>query len=87
MKHTKYIFYYFLILTVLTACKDQQKQTAQITTIAFGSCASENRDLPIFDLVVEHKPDLFIFLGDNIYGDTKNIDTLKTKLSKFKKEY
>ena len=79
MKHLKYIFYYFLVLIGLAACKDQQKQTTQITTIAFGSCASENHDLPIFDLVVEHKPDLFIFLGDNIYGDTKNLDTLKTK--------
>jgi len=73
MNHSTYIFYYFLIVIALVACKDQQKQTAQITTIAFGSCASENQDLPIFDLVVEHKPDLFIFLGDNMYGDTKTL--------------
>ena len=75
----KHHFYFLLILFVLVACNGQQKQTEQITTIAFGSCASENHDLPIFDLIVEHKPDLFIFLGDNIYGDTKNMDTLKTK--------
>ena len=79
MKHTKYIFYYFLSLIVLVACKDQQKQTTEITTIAFGSCGSQNHDLPVFDLVVEHNPDLFIFLGDNIYGDTEDIDTLKIK--------
>jgi len=79
MKHREYLFYYFLVLISLMSCKDQQKQTEQITKIAFGSCASENHDLPIFDVIVQHKPDLFIFLGDNIYGDTKDIDTLKTK--------
>jgi alkaline phosphatase D len=50
-----------------------------ISKIAFGSCAHEKHPLPIFDLVVKHKPDLFVFLGDNIYGDTKNMDTLQMK--------
>lgn len=50
-----------------------------ISKIAFGSCAHENHPLPIFDLVVKHKPDLFVFLGDNIYGDTKKMDTLQAK--------
>jgi alkaline phosphatase D len=50
-----------------------------ISKIAFGSCAHENHPLPIFDLVVKHKPDLFVFLGDNIYGDTKSMDTLQMK--------
>ncbi len=26
-----------------------------------------------------HNPDVFVFLGDNIYGDTKNMDTLRAK--------
>lgn len=47
--------------------------------IAFGSCAHEDNPLPIFDVVVEHNPDLFVFLGDNIYGDTRNMDTLRAK--------
>ena len=53
-----------------------------IFSIAFGSCSSEESDLPIFNNIVKHQPDLFIFLGDNIYGDTKNIDTLKKKYLK-----
>ena len=48
-------------------------------SIAFGSCSSQESDLPIFNNIVKHQPDLFIFLGDNIYGDTKNMDTLKKK--------
>lgn len=45
--------------------------------IAFGSCADQNNELPIFKNIVKKQPDLFIFLGDNIYGDTKNMDDLK----------
>lgn len=50
-----------------------------ISKIAFGSCGHESHPLPIFDVVVNHQPDLFIFLGDNIYGDTYNMDTLRAK--------
>jgi Phosphodiesterase/alkaline phosphatase D len=57
----------------------QNPPSTEITKIAFGSCASEKHPLPIFYNVVKHKPDLFIFLGDNIYGDTKNMDSLKKK--------
>ena len=69
---------------------DRSKQTknyTEITKIAFGSCASEKHPLPIFYNVVKHKPDLFIFLGDNIYGDTKNMDTLKKKYKLWSKYY
>ncbi len=47
--------------------------------IAFGSCAHQKHPLPIFNRVVEHKPDLFVFLGDNIYGDTNNMKLLRQK--------
>ena len=55
-------------------------------SIAFGSCSSEDNDLPIFNNIVKHQPDLFIFLGDNIYGDTKNLDTLKKKYHQLSKK-
>lgn len=71
--------YYFLLLLVILSCKEQQKEAERMTRIAFGSCGSETHELPIFNRVVEHEPNFFIFLGDNIYGDTKNMDTLKTK--------
>jgi alkaline phosphatase D len=63
------------ILMISINCFSQKN----ISKIAFGSCAHENNPLPVFDLVVKHKPDLFLFLGDNIYGDTKNMDTLQMK--------
>jgi alkaline phosphatase D len=54
-------------------------QTDLFPKIAFGSCAKQYHELFIFDTVLTHQPDLFVFLGDNIYGDTENMDTLKMK--------
>ncbi len=50
-----------------------------ISKIAFGSCGKQYHPLPIFDMIVGHQPDLFVFLGDNIYADTDNMDTMKAK--------
>ncbi len=47
--------------------------------IAFGSCASQNKPQPIWDKVAESKPGLFLALGDNIYGDTTDMEALKAK--------
>lgn len=47
--------------------------------IAFGSCGHEDHPLPIFDEVLKQTPDLFLFLGDNIYGDTKDMNVLAAK--------
>ncbi|MFK7937128.1 MAG: alkaline phosphatase D family protein [Saprospiraceae bacterium] len=68
-----------LYCLLFTACQEQPQQLLPITKIAFGSCGHETDELPIFNRVVEHEADLFIFLGDNIYGDTKNMDTLQAK--------
>jgi alkaline phosphatase D len=40
--------------------------------IAFGSCAEQNKPQPIWDAVLAAKPDLFVFLGDNVYIDSGN---------------
>lgn len=55
------------------------KQQPASLKIAFGSCGNPQRPLPIFDHVLEHRPDLFIFLGDNIYGDTNDMNLLRQK--------
>ena len=43
-----------------------------MSKIAFGSCADQNLPQPILSSVETQKPDLFIYLGDNIYADTKD---------------
>mgnify|MGYP001813981126 CR=1 FL=1 len=50
-----------------------------LTQIAFGSCAHQDKEQPIWDAVLANNPDLFVFLGDNIYGDTENMDVLSEK--------
>lgn len=57
--------------------------------IAFGSCAHQDKPQPILEKVVEMRPDLFIYLGDNIYGDTEDMEQLKRKYEKLgsKKEF
>jgi alkaline phosphatase D len=42
----------------------------EISRIAFGSCAKHWQPQPIWDAELQHKPDLWLFLGDNICGDT-----------------
>ncbi len=50
-----------------------------ISHISFGSCAKQDRPQPIWDAVVEGKPQMFLFLGDNIYGDTRDMAILEAK--------
>jgi len=40
-----------------------------LTKIFFGSCADQNKPCPIWDKILEAKPELSILLGDNIYAD------------------
>ncbi|MEO1045953.1 MAG: alkaline phosphatase D family protein [Pseudomonadota bacterium] len=41
-----------------------------LTRIAFGSCYNENRSAKIWGSIGRTDPDLFLMIGDNIYGDT-----------------
>ncbi len=43
-----------------------------LTRIAFGSCAHEEQPQPIWDSVLKTESELFIFMGDNVYGDVEN---------------
>lgn len=47
--------------------------------IGFGSCAKQDKPQPIWDSIVEQQPQLFLFIGDNIYGDTEDMQVLKQK--------
>jgi alkaline phosphatase D len=56
-----------------------QAQSKLPSKIAFGSCGSQERPMPILDTARTFQPDYFIWLGDNIYGDTKDMNILKAK--------
>ncbi len=50
--------------------------------ILFGSCLDEERSTAILDRVVSAEPDLFIFLGDNVYADTSDPEIFRAKYQK-----
>lgn len=50
--------------------------------IGFGSCAHQDKPLPMLSIASDLDLDAFLFLGDNIYGDTRNMDTLRAKYSR-----
>lgn len=44
---------------------------ALVSRIAFGSCANQTAPQPIWDAIIKFDPQVFIWMGDNIYGDIK----------------
>ena len=51
-----------------------------VDVIAFGSCYNpRDKKDAMFEAVLKQSPDVFIFLGDNIYGDTRDMEVLKKK--------
>ena len=47
--------------------------------ISFGSCARENRPQPIWTTIADRSPNIFLFIGDNIYADTNDMNVMKRK--------
>lgn len=50
--------------------------------ILFGSCSHQSKPMPILNAINQEQGDVFIFLGDNIYGDTENMQLLAQKYQK-----
>jgi len=71
-------YYLIVVLSIFFSCP-LFSQEKIIQKIAFGSCSHQKKKQPILGKVVEKNPDLFIYLGDNIYGDTRDMEKLKAK--------
>ncbi len=59
--------------------KSIEQAVALPARIAFGSCAKETKPQPVLDVIVARQPDLFVYLGDNTYGDTRDMQVLRAK--------
>lgn len=57
-------------------------QAAPIEKIYFGSCAKQHKPMPIFDAINADKPDVFVFLGDNIYSSYFDISEMAEQYKK-----
>jgi alkaline phosphatase D len=58
----------FVALAALAPARGQDP-TGALTRIAFGSCANQDKPLPILDTIAATRPELFLLLGDNVYAD------------------
>ncbi|MES2732547.1 MAG: alkaline phosphatase D family protein [Bacteroidota bacterium] len=82
MKKTLTVF--FLLFSLLIAARFQAVEKPStptveptITRIAFGSCSRQDQEQPLWPVIVQNQPQLWIWLGDNIYGDTQDMAMLK----------
>lgn len=64
-----------MVLTTWTVAVSAQPAPT-LTRIAFGSCAHQERPQPIWEAVLTYRPELFLFLGDNVYGDVRDGKTI-----------
>ncbi|MEE2936350.1 MAG: alkaline phosphatase D family protein [Planctomycetota bacterium] len=60
----------------------QPVESQALTKILFGSCIKQDRPMPILQTIVQQHPDLFIFLGDNIYADTVDMNQMRAKYAR-----
>ncbi len=65
-----------LISGVLLPAAENEKP---ISRIGFGSCAKQDKPQPIWEPIVASKPQVFLMIGDNIYGDSDAMDVLRAK--------
>lgn len=57
----------------------QPNPSKTLQTIAFGSCNNQNLPQPIWQTILAYQPDLWIWLGDNIYGDSEDAVFIKNQ--------
>lgn len=50
-----------------------------LTRIAFGSCNRTTLPQPLWSPIVAFDPQLWIWLGDNVYGDTEDMDEMRAE--------
>lgn len=68
-----------LISTLSNSLWVSSVEAQEVDIIAFGSCSHQDKPQPIWSEVLKTNPDLFIFLGDNIYGDSDDPAVLQSK--------
>lgn len=75
----KKLTFLFLCLVGFVSYAYSLQAQSKTQKILFGSCSHQDKAMPILDAINAEQADLFIFLGDNIYGDTKNMEDLAGK--------
>jgi alkaline phosphatase D len=75
----KRIWSLLLLLAGLWSQPMLAQQLRQELILAFGSCNRIDLPQPLWPVIARDKPSVWIWLGDNIYGDTDDMPVLKGK--------
>ena len=96
MRSLLFLFSFFLLTATCAQeievnpkyAKSTKKLDAKkvLQTIAFGSCNDHTKSQEMWKHIVKNKPELWIWLGDNIYADTENMHTMAKKYTKQKNQ-
>lgn len=65
-----------LILPALVQAYHPTDFESPLEVIAFGSCNRQNLPQPMWPVIAKNQPDLWIWAGDNIYGDSKDASVI-----------
>ena len=77
--HTSAAVLLLVALAAVSAAAGEPAADLLVSRIALGSCAKQDRPMPIWSAVSGFKPDVLLLLGDNIYGDTEDMAVLRGK--------
>ena len=73
----------FIALIFLASCEKNEPSVnikpSHIYSIGFGSCLTQEKPMPIFNAIKSENYDLFLMLGDNVYGDTDSNDLIELR--------
>lgn len=80
-------FSFFLITSCGSSTLEFQNKINDKTevydyTIVFGSCNPQDEPQPLWTAILKNEPDLFLWGGDNIYADTKNMAKIEADYQK-----
>ena len=75
--------FHFLFLFLISV---NLYSTQEILTLGFGSCLHQDRSMAILKTIEKKELDLFMFIGDNVYGDQKDGE-LDKLIRTYKQQY
>ncbi|WP_235954588.1 alkaline phosphatase D family protein [Cyclobacterium salsum] len=69
----------FLVSFLIACCSSPSTKTSEekeVFTLAFGSCNRQQLDQPLWEPIIDDNPDVWAWLGDNIYADTPDMQEM-----------
>ncbi len=73
----------YITIFLLFACEENQSTQSikdpNVYSIGFGSCLTQERSMPIFNTIKDENYDLFLMIGDNVYGDSEREDLFELR--------